>query len=384
MNGKFNNYRLKKALEYRYMNITTLSKLTGISRQTLTEYRNNPFATVDLRKTKIISEILNFPFQFFYEDDLVLGKYAIYFRSQLTTKQYYRRAQQVKLELIANIYNFLKEYIDFPQLDIPRFSNLTPEDAAQKLREQWGLGNTPIQNIIPLLEQHGIIVVCLDTETDAIDAFSQRFILDNQQESYLFGYSANKRSAARIHFDMAHELGHICLHDWCFNEEIDTEEFRAKEDEAHRFASAFLLPEKEFINDLQKHSLSIKGYTDMKKKWRTSILAMLVRACRLGIIDNSQYKSMIIRMQKLGIRKQEPLDSELITAEPSILKTAVNLLLINDIFTKQEFMKCLSSEGSITLYAEQVEQLLGLARGTLQENKLLTFPGIRLKDYELQ
>ena len=379
MNGKFNNYRLKKALEYRCMNITTLAKVTGISRQTLTEYRNNSLATVDLRKIKIISEILNFPFKFFYEDDLVLGKYAIYFRSQLTTKQYYRRAQQVKLELIANIYNFLKEYIDFPRLDIPRFTDITPEAAAHKLREQWGLGNKPIQNIVPLLEQHGIIVVCLDTDTDAIDAFSQRFILDNKQESFFLAYSANKRSAARIHFDMAHELGHICLHDWCFNEEIDTEEFKTKEEEAHRFASAFLLPEREFMLDLQTHNFSIKGYTDMKKKWRASILAMLVRAYRLGVIDNSQYKNMIIRMQKLGIRKQEPLDSELITAEPSILKTAVNLLLVNNIFTKQEFMDCLSNEGNISLYAEQVEQLLGLVRGTLQDNKLLTFPGMRLK-----
>nr|DAL11037.1 MAG TPA_asm: IrrE protein [Caudoviricetes sp.] len=379
MKGKFNNNRLKKALEYRRINITSLSKQTCISRQTLTEYRNNPSATVDLEKIKTISEVLNFPFQFFYENDLILEKDAIYFRSQLTTKQYYRKAQQVKLELIAGIYNFLKEYIDFPLLDVPECSNLTPEEAAQKVREEWGLGNKPIENIIPLLEQHGIVVVCLDTDTDAIDAFSQKFILDNKQEAYIFGYSANKKSAARIHFDMAHELGHICLHDWRFNDELDSEEFKEKEKEAHRFASAFLLPEREFMYDLKKHNFSIKAYTEMKKKWKASILAMLVRAWRLGVINNIQYKNMIIKMQKLGIRKQEPLDSELVTAEPCILKTAINLLLINKIFTKHEFMSCLSEEGNVTLYAEQVEQLLGLTRGTLQESKLLTFSNVRLK-----
>ncbi len=32
--------------------------------------------------------------------------------------------------------------------------------------------------------------------------------------TYLIAYSNNKTSAARIHFDIAHELGHICLHEW--------------------------------------------------------------------------------------------------------------------------------------------------------------------------
>ena len=72
-----------------------------------------------------------------------------------------------------------------------------------------GVGERPIENMIPLLEQHGILIVCLETETDAIDAFTQRFSLDNGDKIYVIGYSANKKSAARVHFDLAHELGHI-------------------------------------------------------------------------------------------------------------------------------------------------------------------------------
>ena len=89
--------------------------------------------------------------------------------------------------------------------------------------------------MIPLLEQHGILIVCLETETDAIDAFTQRFSLDNGDKIYVIGYSANKKSAARVHFDLAHELGHICLHDWQEVDELEREEFKSREQEANSF-----------------------------------------------------------------------------------------------------------------------------------------------------
>lgn len=370
MKGKFNNKRLIDAMDLRCINVTALAQETGISRQTITEYRNNPNCNADIVKIKQIAEKLNFPFNYFLESGLSIESNAVYFRSQLTTKQYYRKAQQVKLKLIASIYDFLKEYIEFPAFDVPIYTGQSPEMAAEKLRNVWGLGNDPIENIIPLLEEHGILVVCLDTETDAIDAFTQRFVLGNGETVYIIGYSANKKSAARIHFDLAHELGHICLHDWQELDELEKDEFKIIEDEAHRFASAFLLPEKTFLKDLAAYDLNIKGYSALKRKWRTSIAAMLIRAHRLGVIDALAYKNMIIRMQKLGIRKQEPLDNEMITADPSILKTAVTLLLSNEIFDKNDFMSTLANEGCLSLYPFQVEELLGLQKGTLQAETL--------------
>lgn len=378
MKGKFNNQRLKDAMELRCISITELSQTTHISRQTITEYRTNPECNPDILKIKHIAETLNFPFSFFLEKGLPIKSNAAYFRSQLTTKQYYRKAQQVKLKLIASIYDFLKEYIEFPAFNVPVYANLKPENAAEQLRKEWGLGERPIENMIPLLEQHGILIVCLETETDAIDAFTQRFSLDNGDKIYVIGYSANKKSASRVHFDLAHELGHICLHDWQEVDELEREEFKSREQEANSFASAFLLPEKTFLRDLDTCDLSIKGYSKLKRKWRTSIAALLMRANRLGVIDNMAYKDMIIRMQKQGIRKQEPLDNELITAEPSILKTAVNLLLSNNVFDRNDFMNALTDEGCISLYPEQVEELFGLQKGTLQ-TKILDFNHLLLK-----
>ena len=70
--------------------------------------------------------------------------------------------------------------------------------------------------------------------------------------TYLIAYSNNKTSAARIHFDIAHELGHICLHEWSEDiEELSKEEFKRREREANDFAAAFLLPEETFRKDAE-------------------------------------------------------------------------------------------------------------------------------------
>ena len=85
------------------------------------------------------------------------------------------------------------------------------------------------------MENHGILVTAFDTTTDDVDAFSQLARIKNEDGEYesrfVIGYSNNKTSAARLHFDIAHELGHICLHDWQENiEDLDKDEFRERED----------------------------------------------------------------------------------------------------------------------------------------------------------
>ena len=108
------------------------------------------------------------------------------------------------------------------------------------------------------VEQNGIIVTTFATDTDDIDAFSQ-YIDMNDSDVYIIALSSNKESAARINFDIAHELGHIMLHEWSEDEEVLTrEEFKAKEKEANEFAAAFLLP--------GKHRL-LKKYHWIRKSW---------------------------------------------------------------------------------------------------------------------
>ena len=223
------------------------------------------------------------------------------------------------------------------------------------------------------------MVSCCSTNTDAIDAFSKRVMLDDGRETFFIGYSENKKSAARIHFDVAHELGHICLHSWTNSEELDKEEFVIQEKEAHEFASEFLLPKERYIIDAERTVPSYSNYAKLKEKWKTSIVAMLMRSYKLGVITYETYQKEIINMAKRGVKKQEPLDDRLITAEPTLLNTAVMLLLTNDVFSKDEFVNEFRKAYNLTINLEDMEQLLNLPKGTLFEPRIIEFKDLTIK-----
>lgn len=50
----------------------------------------------------------------------------------------------------------LQDYIEFPPYEPLPLGHLTPEEAALELRRTWELGDGPIDNLVPVLEQHGI------------------------------------------------------------------------------------------------------------------------------------------------------------------------------------------------------------------------------------
>lgn len=379
MEQKFNPRRLDKALIFRCLNNTELAEKIGVSRQTVSGYRSGKI----FPKFEQVCEIayaLEMPAKFFYERDYLESVSPIYFRSLLTTKKSYREYQKVKIEFTEQLYKFISEYVDFPTLNLPEFSNNDPRTVAKELRDFWGVGNEPIKNIITLVENNGIIVSCCSTNTDAIDAFSKKVVLDDGRETFFIGYSENKKSAARIHFDIAHELGHICLHGWADSKQTeDKENFYEQEQEAHTFASEFLLPESTFRLDAEKTVPTYTHYTKLKEKWKTSIVAMLMRSYKLGIITFETYQKEIINMAKRGVKKQEPLDDKLLTAEPTLLNTAVMLLLTNDVFTKEEFVNEFRGCYELTINIEDMEQLLNLPKGTLVKPKIIDFNNLVLK-----
>jgi Zn-dependent peptidase ImmA (M78 family)/DNA-binding XRE family transcriptional regulator len=375
----FQGTRLKKARIYNGLTVAELSNKISCSRQTISMYESGLNHPKDMETVNRIASVLGFPTNFFLEEDIPVATGSTYFRAQLTTSKKYRDEQIQKMNLIAAIYSFLQEYIKFPQYLAVDYSELSPEEAAAKLRNQWNLGNEPIKNLVYETEQHGILVTTFPTRTDKIDAFSAMVNIDGNAV-YLIAYSSNKTSAARIHFDVAHELGHICLHEWSEDiEALDRDEFKEREDEANRFASAFLLPEQTFRRDVEGHATELPYYTQLKAKWKVSIQAMIRRSYSLGIISMDDYQRMIRILQKRGQRKSEPLDDRLQTASPSMLRAAVNMLLEENVFTPDEFMEELANSMNLSLRPKMVEELLDLPEGTLSRPKVIQFPTLQLK-----
>ena len=375
----FNGERLKKARVYRGLTVAELAEKSACLRQTISMYESGKTKPIDNETVIRLSKALNFPVKFFTEDDIPVEMGSIYFRALLTTNKKYRSEQIQKMEFISHIYSFLREYIEFPVLNLPDCSGCAPEEAAMRVREAWKLGKGPIDNLVRVVEQHGILVTSFETTTDDIDAFSQRVSIGDKNV-FIIGYSNNKMSAARIHFDIAHELGHICLHEWTEDvEALERTEFKERENEANRFAAAFLLPEETFGADAKRCPLRIPYYIELKRRWKVSIQAMCRRAWSLGVVSMDEYQMTIRTLQRRGLRKAEPLDDVLLTAAPALLRTAVIMLLTEEVFTPREFMDELSYAYGLSLPATEVEYLLNLPARTLAISNILEFKALHLK-----
>ncbi|MBW4084094.1 ImmA/IrrE family metallo-endopeptidase [Paenibacillus sp. S150] len=373
---EFNGERLKAARIYRGKTIAELADDIGVTKQSVSLYENGKTKPSLETLFKLISA-LGFPREYFYEEDKKEIKTgATFFRALLTTNKKDRLSQEQKTKVLSQIYHVLNQYVDFPNLNIPllplQASDI--EKVAQEVRNYWSLGMEPINNMVHLLEKNGFIVSAFQTDGNTIDAFSQRQETNNDDFIFVV-LGSNKNSAARRQFDAAHELGHIILHDWFLDLELLTrEEFRQLENEANQFAAAFLLPKDAFIRDLI-YPNKLEFYVELKKKWKVSISAMIVRAYQLKVINYNQYQYLMRQISKNGWRTKEPLDNILQVAKPTVLRRAIELLLSNGVLSGDMLMQQLSNN-NISLHKSEVEMLLGLDEGTLNDSKSL--PGVVL------
>ena len=73
-------------------------------------------------------------------------------------------------------------------------------------------------------------------------------------------------------------------------------------------------------------------------------------------------------MQNKGWRKSEPLDNTIKAATPSLFADAVDILLVNNVFTPKEFVDELGDMG-LAMTPDELENLLNLKKGTLSAPK---------------
>ena len=381
--NEFRGEQLKSARLLRAMTITALAELTDISKQSISLYENGENKP-EYQRTLALATALRVPTTFFFSEDVCRTETpATYFRSLASATKLTRTSQSLKLEYVAKMYEALLEYIDFPALDLPHIEysgmyDLNDPDsseamyqeleaAAMKAREYWGLGDGPIGDLQYILESHGIIVTGFDTTEDDIDAFSQRTILKNDEVCFI-AIDQGRKPEGRIRFDMAHELAHLLIHPW--SEDIDSlskEEFKLRETEANVFASAFLLPRSTFGSEVSNYPTDLEYYLLLRKKWRTSIQAMMYRARQLGCMSGNQFQYMMRQVSKRGWRKAEPGDSPYMLGD-NIFQGAVDLLLDEKILTAEGIRRLFASYG-VSLYADEIESLLHIRKGTLASDE---------------
>lgn len=371
INNQFNGKRFKSARLYRGYTLADLAKELGISKQAISQYENNETQPETSNWFNIIN-VLGFPRDFFYEDAMPnIETYATHFRSLARTKKKDRDAQKKKGEYLAILYEYLSEFVNFPEFTINEVvkQNIeNPEELAEYLRNILGLGEKPIPDMVYLLEKLGIIVSALDLNILDIDAYTQKLKI-NDTYKYLVVLSNDKKSYVRRNFNCAHELGHILMHSWIEEMELESvskQQFNELESQADSFAGAFLLPKKEFSKDILRKPSNLEYYKELKLKWKVSIGAMLIRAKCLGLLTPYQYQYLIRQYSAKKWRNKEPYDDDLIMSEPIVLKSATRLILSSNNWSGTQFLDKFHSIYNMSFPKSEIEYLLNLNKGELE------------------
>ena len=298
---------------------------------------------------------LDFPVSFFERDDPCdVDTDAVSFRSFSKMSARERDAAISAGSLGLELNSWVEGRFNLPNPDLLDLSyELNPDVAALSMRQYWGIGERPIGNLLALLETKGVRVFSLSENTASVNAFS--FWRDSK--SYIF--LNNFKTAESSIFDAAHELGHLVMH-----KRGDPKGNRIAEREADRFASVFLMPERD-VKARVKRNISVDGIISAKQRWRVSAMALAYRLNSLGLLSAWQYKSACIELGKRGYRLSEPVG---IRRETSMVWKKILSQLWTERTTKNDIARDLDLP---------LEELEGLIWNLAGEDHRLAADGLR-------
>ena len=229
--------------------------------------------------------------------------------------------------IFESLVEFLSDYIEFPEPNIPDFSNdadnysnIEIEDRAENCRRHWGLGlDSPIDSITNVLEQAGVVITTFTGVSEKVDALSL------YRKRPIIIRNTAKESPCRLRFDLAHECGHFVLHNGI--ETGDT----VTESEADRFASAFIFPRSAFLNEFPRNfspnrEASWSPLYKLKIRWGMSLKALIYRAHFLKLISSQAYRAANVKLSKTGQTKIERYDDKVPMEEPQLLQSSIELI----------------------------------------------------------
>tara|TARA_R110000744_G_scaffold266431_1_gene380452 strand:- start:593 stop:1678 length:1086 start_codon:yes stop_codon:yes gene_type:complete len=289
----FTGDRLRVARQRRALTKKSLAEQIGVAPRAITGWEADEYPPEPHNVAKIVS-VLGFPVSFFKKDETSqTPSGAISFRSLTTKTAAQRDAVLAMCDIAKDVTSWMDTRFGLPEPDLPDLSDEEPSVAALLVRQEWGMGNKPIKNLLSLLEAKGVRVFALPDNCREIDACS--FWSDDLP----FVLLNTEKSSERSRFDMAHELGHLILH------KRGAPSGRQAETEANAFASEFLMPEPS-VQANRARNWSIGTLIQKKKIWNVSVSALAYRLHKLGFMSDWHFKSLNIEMQRRGFKKVEP------------------------------------------------------------------------------
>jgi Zn-dependent peptidase ImmA (M78 family)/DNA-binding XRE family transcriptional regulator len=295
--------RLVRARSAAGLSMQALAKSVGLSANMIKKYEHGdsmPSSDSLLKLAKALSVRV----EYFFRPVTVELSQIEYRKRANATKSVLGRVQADVLEQVERWIDLENQWPVFP---VPKYErpkcvpsiiqSLDEADQlAYDLRNEWALGFDRISDLIDLLEQNGILVVVTGAvQNRTIDGLQAH--ANNKPVLVVSAHATGDRQR----FTLAHELGHLLLHDR-LADGIDEEKA------CNRFASCFLLPEVSLRKQLgdRRNNIELQELYLLKHEFGISMAACLYRAKEVSIIKESLYKSYVIRFSQQGWKKLEP------------------------------------------------------------------------------
>jgi len=307
----FTGPRLRLARNLRGFTQTDLGGLVGVSHQFIGYVESGHKQPGDV-VAQALGDALGFDLNFFslppaeeFRDE------ECFFRRRHSTPLFVKNQVLAHASLFGELIAYLETLLVLPEQRIPTLRTGNHEEierAAEQCRLEWGLGlDVPVKNIVRVLENAGVAVTHFEGLSDKVDAFSR---LGRRSIVVL-----NDKTPSRSRWDLAHEWGHLVMHGGLSTETTNSEE------EANKFASAFLLPRAGFVSEFPRSGrVNWDALMRLKERWRVSLAALIRRAFDLHLINALQYRQAYKTLSFRGWLRSEP--GEFAPDEPELVHAA--------------------------------------------------------------
>jgi len=286
--------RLEFARKRRGIPRTKLAESVGMNSKTIQRWESG-LGEPGEDQVAALAEHLRILPTFFYEPEIeALPDAAVSFRALSKMSASERDAATAAGRLGVEIVRWMESRFKLPDPDVPSLTGWKPELAAEALRERWDLGGGLVRHLVPTCELHGVRILAIASDYRSVDAFS---FFDAGTP---FAFLNTSKTAERIRFDLAHELGHLVMHG-----EHECPQGREAEHEANDFASAFLMP-RDSLLAAGLFGATVDDVIRAKSKWQVSAMALARRLNALELLTDWGYRSLCVELSKRGFRSREP------------------------------------------------------------------------------
>ncbi|MDQ9191696.1 XRE family transcriptional regulator [Cronobacter sakazakii] len=305
--AEFQPGRLVQALAARRLSQTQLATMVGVSPATISKWRSAQQAP-EAEALERLATVVNVAPEWFTRP-LPAKMSKPLFRSNASAHAAARAMLEARIEWANELVVRLEEYVDLPDLCLPTrsFTNIDEisdsdiEDAALECRIKWGLGKNEIPDLALAAESNGIILVREETGVAQIEGLSA---WSEELKRPFILLSADKGNAFRSRFDLAHEIGHLVLHKNVGNE-LDSERYKLKESQAHKFAGALLLPAESLAEQIRL-PVTLDSLLLLKQRYGISVAAIIMRLHAVKLISDEEKLNLFKRRSRVGEPRLNP------------------------------------------------------------------------------